>query len=623
MFAKNTGFLPNAVFSDDTKNFLSNPSPTMGEIVTISLRCGQSLINTPQLVAGDEIYPMTKTKTQGIFDFYQTQLTVDKTIKYHFEIYSGAEKYFYNWAGCKGFLDIQHNFTIIPDFYVPNWAKGAVIYQIFIDRFCNGDRTNDIKDGQYIYLGRPTKKMNWDEPVEAVDICNFYGGDLAGIAQKINYLVQLGVEAIYLTPLFTSPSNHKYDISDYENVDPCFGNNQLLADLIALAHSHNIKVILDGVFNHCGHLHPWLDKNGDHADHFLWDGDNYQAWWGHENHPKLNYENSPTLYEYMMKIGQKWLKPPYNADGWRLDVAADLGQSGEFNLQFWKDFRKHIRQANPQALILAEHYGDPQYWLAGDAWDTVMNYDGFMEPVSGFFTGMQKHSEKALSHLLGNAKAFSDTIRQYMSKMPYQSRITAMNQLSNHDHSRFLTRTNSQIGRLHTHGTKAADQGINPAIMLSAVVLQFTLQGCPTIYYGDEAGLTGWTDPDNRRPYPWGKEDPTMLAFHKEIVKIRKNHPALSHGSLEFLLTQQDKLAFARWDHNEVIICAFNTAPTHKQLTIPVWRAGLPLSATLTRLLLTVDGNFITKKIKYISDEGLVFMTLPPFSSCIINFIPH
>ncbi|MCL2619982.1 MAG: alpha-glycosidase [Defluviitaleaceae bacterium] len=621
MFARNTGFLPTTVFSDETKNFLSNPSPATGEVVVVTLRCGQNGVDTVQLVAGDEIYPMTKAYTRGVFDFYQTQLTMDKFVQYYFIIYSGVDKYFYNRAGCKGYFNAEHNFTIAPDFYVPDWAKGAVMYQIFIDRFCNGDPANDVTNEQYVYLGRPTKQMKWDDSVEAVDICNFYGGDLAGIAQKINYLAELGVEALYLTPLFASPSNHKYDISDYENVDPCFGDNQLLADLIALAHNHGIKVILDGVFNHCGHLHRWLDKDGEHADHFLWNGDKYQAWWGHDNHPKLNFEGSPTLYEYMLKIGEKWVSPPYNADGWRLDVAADLGQSREFNLQFWKDFRRRVRTANPKALILAEHYGDPRYWLAGDAWDTVMNYDGFMEPVSGFFTGMQKHSEKALPHLLGDAKAFRDAVSRYMSKIPFQARITAMNQLSNHDHSRFLTRTNGRTGRLHTHGTKTADEGLNHAIMLSAVVLQFTWQGCPTIYYGDEAGLTGWTDPDNRRPYPWGKENPTMLAFHKEITSIHKAHPALRHGSLEFLLVQQDALVFARWDDNQALICAFNTSPTHKQLAIPVWRVGLPFDATLTRILLTADGGFNTKKIKYISDEGLIFVTLPPFSSCLINFI--
>ncbi|MCL2236239.1 MAG: glycoside hydrolase family 13 protein, partial [Defluviitaleaceae bacterium] len=451
MFVKNAGFMPSAVFSDETKNFLSNPYPEKGEVVRFTLRCGQNGIDAVQLVADHKAIPMKKSHSHGIFDFYSAELAVGGLVNYHFVIQSGDNNYFYNRAGVKHYLDAGHNFVVASDFCVPKWAEGAIMYQIFIDRFFNGDPTNDVVDNQYTYLGVSSRKMDWDDPLENLDICNFYGGDLSGIAQKIGYLADLGVEALYLTPLFASPSTHKYDISDYENVDPCFGDNKLLADLIALAHDHGIKVILDGVFNHCGHFHSWLDKNGSHADHFLWNGDNYHAWWGHDNHPKLNYEGSPTLYEYMLKIAEKWVSPPYNADGWRLDVAADLGQSQDFNHQFWRDFRRRVRSANPNALILAEHYGDPAAWLTGDQWDTVMNYDGFMEPVSGFFTGMQKHSEKALPHLLGDAEAFRDAASRYMSKMPLGARETAMNQLSNHDHSRFLTRTNRQAGRLHTH----------------------------------------------------------------------------------------------------------------------------------------------------------------------------
>ncbi|MCL2854869.1 MAG: glycoside hydrolase family 13 protein [Defluviitaleaceae bacterium] len=620
MVGGNKGFVPAAVFSDETGNFLTNPQPVSGEVVGVSLRCGQNGVDKVCLVANGAEVPMAKQKSHGIFDFYHTRLTVDKVINYYFIIHSGVDKYFYNRAGAKGYLDGECNFIIVPDFDVPNWAQGAVMYQIFIDRFCNGDPSNDVMDDQYIYLGKPAKKMAWSDPVENVDICNFYGGDLAGIVSKMEYLAGLGVEAVYLTPLFASPSSHKYDISDYENIDPGFGDNKLLAELVAIAHNHGIKVILDGVFNHCGHLHTWLDKDGEFAGHFLWDGDKYQAWWGHHNHPKLNYEGSPGLYEYMLRIGEKWVLPPYNADGWRLDVAADLGQSKEFNHQFWRDFRRRVRDANPHALILAEHYGNPADWLGGDQWDAVMNYDGFMEPVSGFFTGMQKHSEKALPHLLGDGKAFADAVNRFASKMPHPARLAAMNQLSNHDHSRFLTRTNGRIGRLHTHGATAADEGTNLAIMLAAIAFQFTWQGCPTIYYGDEAGLGGWTDPDNRRPYPWGEENPVLMEFHKEAANVRKTSPALRHGSTIFLPTLQETLAFARFSHGQAIIAVFNVSATHKQLAIPAWRAGLPLDARLTRIMQTDSGNFTTNHVTYIMDEGLLFLTLPPFSSNLLKF---
>jgi len=596
-------FNTQAIFSDQTSNFVRQNTDGF----EIFLRVAKGDIDEAHLVIGGLDVPMQKSHSKGLFDFYRTFVTPQNAINYHFVITTHKERFLYNNNG--------FDFVLNPNFDVPNWAQNTVMYQIFIDRFCNGDSSNDVVAEQYTYMGYPAKSMKWDDEVENVDIANFYGGDLEGIAQKMDYLADLGIETIYLNPIFASPSSHKYDISDYENVDPHFGNNALLADLIALAHSKGIKVILDGVFNHCGHLHRWLQT---HPKYFLWKDGKYEAWWGHENHPKLNFEASPELYEKMLNIAEEWVSPPYNADGWRLDVAADLGQSPEFNLRFWQDFRKRVKAANPNAFILAEHYGDPTYWLAGDAWDSVMNYDGFMEPISWFFTGMQKHSEKFLPHLLNNANVFVDTMRNYAAKLPYPALASSMNQLSNHDHSRFLTRTNMNVGRLHTHGSDEAKIGIQPAIMLSAITMQFTLPGCPTIYYGDEAGLCGWTDPDNRRPYPWGKEDTSMLAFHKEIIRIHKSHPALRGGSLEYLDTEHGIITYGRWNNDQSVICAFNNTHVHKNIAIPAWRANVSPNTTMQRVLLTTDGNFITEPKEYILDEGTLFLMLPPMSSAIL-----
>ena len=218
-----------------------------------------------------------------------------------------------------------------------------------------------------------------------------------------------------------------------------------------------------------------------------------------------------------MSIAQKWVSPPFNADGWRLDVAADLGINPNFNHYFWKKFRDAVKKANPNAIILAEHYGDASSWLQGDQWDTIMNYDAFMEPVSWFLTGMEKHSEDFKKDLLNNSIVFRDTMLYQMARLSKQSIQISMNELSNHDHSRFLTRTNKTVGRLHTLGYEAANRGINKGIMKEAVVIQMTWPGAPTIYYGDEVGVAGWTDPDNRRTYPWGKEDIDLLEFIKQL----------------------------------------------------------------------------------------------------------
>ena len=210
----------------------------------------------------------------------------------------------------------------------------------------------------------------------------------------------------------------------------------------------------------------------------------------------MNYEESRQLYDYILNVGRKWVSPPYNADGWRLDVAADLGQSEDFNHQFWRDFRTAVKEANPEAVILAEHYGNPESWLRGDEWDTVMNYDAFMEPVTWFLTGMEKHSDEYREDLYGNSEAFIGAMKHHMRSLHMGALYGAMNELSNHDHSRFLSRTNHMVGRVEHLGPEAANEYVNKAVMREAVVMQMTWVGAPTVYYGDEAGVCGFTDPD-------------------------------------------------------------------------------------------------------------------------------
>ena len=669
-------FAAQAVFSDETRNFVSNPEPEIGEAIEISLRCGKGSASAVWLYTAGFGLHMEKYKSDDIFDYYRLKLLIGGVIKYYFVLEMEGRTYFYNKRGLNSDLDARYNYNIIPGFDVPGWAKNAVMYQIYVDRFYNGDPANDVKNFEYLYLGYLSKKVeDWAAPLQNVDICNFYGGDLAGVMQKMDYLAELGIEAIYFNPLFVSPSNHKYDIQDYDYIDPHYGvivndggkvlsfdnlhnrhatmyiqrttdvgnleaSNQLFIKLVQLAHSRGIKVILDGVFNHCGAFNKWLDtegfygtgyeqgayhsKDSPYVDYFVWhkeawpNNSAYDAWWGHDNHPKLNFEGSRELYDKILEVAAKWVAPPFNADGWRLDVAADLGLSKEFNHQFWRDFRDVVKKANPEAVIIAEHYGDPQDWLDGRQWDSVMNYDAFMEPVSWFFTGMQKHSEKFSQDMLCNAAALEGAMRYFLAKLPYPAVAAAMNQLSNHDHSRFYTRTNMRAGRLHTVGANLADTGLNRAVMLAAIVMQFTWPGCPTVYYGDEAGLTGWTDPDNRRPYPWGKEDGVMLDFHKEIIKIHKTNSALRGGSLEFLLTDYGILSYGRWDAGQSVICAFNNNTGGKDLSIPVWRAGCLPACDIRRVMLTCDGGFSTEFVEAaVNKKGMLNIHMPPHSAVI------
>ena len=670
-----------ALFSDETQNFLEPMEPAPGETVRIRLRTAADNVDEAQLVTENARYPMHLVSTDGYFDFYETEVTMgEETFAYWFEVSSGREKIFYSKEGPSKKLHGEFFFRIHPGFSTPDWAKGAVMYQIFTDRFCNGDESNDVLDGEYTYIHEPVRHVrDWNALPDPMDVRNFYGGDLRGVMDKLDYLQDLGVEVIYFNPLFVSPSNHKYDIQDYDYIDPHFGmiieddgevlpegvrenrsssryirrvtdlrnleaGNRLFAELVRQAHRRGIKVILDGVFNHCGSFNKWMDRerlyedvagysNGAYVSadspyrsffHFNdqngWPyNDSYEGWWGVDTLPKLNYEESDMLVEYILRIGQKWVSPPYNADGWRLDVAADLGRTPEFNHRMWKMFRQAVKEANPEAIILAEHYGDPSPWLQGDEWDTVMNYDAFMEPVTWFLTGMEKHSDYVDDHLYGNAESFLWSLRVNMARMSGPSMLTAMNELSNHDHSRFLTRTNRRAGRIGQIPEDAASRGIHPAVMREAVLMQMTWPGAPTIYYGDEAGVCGYTDPDNRRTYPWGHEDMEMLRFHKDAIALHRRYDALRRGSTKILYGAPGAFAFGRFNDSESLIAAFNNTDTEKELMIRVTPAQVRSFSRVTRLMLTYESGYTLEPETYQCEGEFIRLRLGPFCGVLLR----
>ena len=437
------------------------------------------------------------------------------------------------------------------------------------------------------------------------------------------------MEALYFSPLFVSPSSHKYDTQDYDHIDPHFAcivrdgdyaarttdpanleaSDAYFARLCEEIHRRGMKIILDGVFNHCGSFHRWMDREGlyrdaarpgafDHPDspyrgYFDFRSDDtYEAWWNIETLPKLNYENSGALCEEIFRVAEKWASPPYCIDGWRLDVGADLGHSREYNHRFWKEFRRRVKAVNPDVLLLSEHYGDPAEWLRGDEWDSVMNYDAFMEPLTWFLTGMEKHSEYRRDDLYQNGPAFFQSMRENMAHLPTPSLQCAMNELSNHDHSRFLTRTNGRVGRLESAGSEAAGQDLRPAVMRSAVLIQMTWPGAPTIYYGDEAGVVGWTDPDNRRTYPWGHEDQSLIALHRALTELRARLPLLRCGSVQPLCAGHGYIAYARFDESGLAAVVCNNADWAQTVSVPLTDAGVPDGTEMQCVFRTDEAGF-------------------------------
>ena len=321
--------------------------------------------------------------------------------------------------------------------------------------------------------------------------------------------------------------------------------------------------------------------------------------------PKLNYEGSKELENKILMVGKKWVSAPYRVDGWRLDVAADLGHTGDYNHFFWKRFRRVVKLANPQAVILAEHYGDPFWWLQGDEWDTIMNYDAFMEPITWFLTGMEKHSDAKNDMLRGDGKQFFAAMTYHMSRMPEMSILCSMNQLSNHDHSRFMTRTNMTVGRIGTDGSDAADAGTDVSLYRLAVMMQMTWPGAPTIYYGDEAGMTGWTEPDSRRPYPWGHEDFELMEYHKYLASIHRRYKVFKLGSLMKLMSGHNYVVYARLYKHEVAIVVIYCGEDEVTLQIPVWRTGITEKNQIVRLILTDNERYNAGQMRHFTEKGI------------------
>ena len=677
------GINTESIFSDGTKQFLSPAEPLPYDTVTVTLRTANQEDLEAFIVVGEERTPMEIVRLNERFLCFQGKIYLDdKTTRYCFEIRLHDEIIFFDKRGVQRQMDEHYKYVINPGFSTPKWAKGAVFYQIYVDRFYNGDSNTTVVDNEYVYIGEHVKRVkDWSKYPASMGVREFYGGDLEGVRKKLDYLKDLGVEVLYLNPIFVSPSNHKYDTQDYDYIDPHLtvimkdegepladndydnrhaskyqsrvvdktnleASNAYFAQFVEEVHAHGMKVILDGVFNHCGSFNKWIDREriyegyhnyepGAYVSkdspyrsffHFhkneddQWPYNNsYDGWWGHDTLPKLNYEESEKLVAYIMRIAKKWIAPPYNVDGWRLDVAADLGRTIEYNHDFWKRFRKTVKETNPDALILAEHYGNPAPWLGSNEWDSVMNYDAFMEPVSWYLTGMEKHSDLSRDDLKGDGYAFYESMIRNMGVYPMNSLQVAMTQLSNHDHSRFLTRTNGMVGRVNMEGPESAEQNIQPHLMRNAIFLQMTWHGAPTLYYGDEAGVCGWTDPDNRRTFPWGKEDKTMFKCYKELIRIHKDYDCLHEGSLLLMESDKGYVSYARFDAQDCVITAVNMDPVERSCRIPIWKTEVNDGTIMVRLAKSTRDNFTTESKIYRVLDGYMTIHMEPEEAVIIK----
>jgi cyclomaltodextrinase len=383
---------------------------------------------------------------------------------------------------------------------VPDWVQDAIFYQIFPDRFANGNPEND-----------PPNVMKWGDPPTS---WGFQGGDLVGIVQKFDYLLDLGINAIYLNPIFQATSNHRYNTSDYYQIDPKLGSMEDFHQLISHAHQNQVRVILDGVFNHCGRgffafndilenqeysaYREWFHINHFPVDAYSWGGaSDYLGWWGMKSLPKFNTSN-PSTRQYLLDVGRYWIDQ--GADGWRLDVPNEINDDS-----FWGEFREVVKASNPNAYLVGEIWGADPRWIGEGHFDGLMNYP-IMDAVAGLLVTQSL-----------DAVHFAEKVEALLALYPRENSYAMYTPLDSHDTERILTKMGNNLDKTRL-----------------AYMFQFAFPGAPAIYYGDEIGLMGGKDPGCRGAFLW--EEPTwntdLRQFLKTLVKLRKEHPALRRGDL-------------------------------------------------------------------------------------------
>lgn len=479
------------------------------------------------------------------------------------------------------------------DFKTPDWPLGGVMYQIFPDRFCfSGEEKNvDRDDVEYMKWGDQPRW--WPQGDGEITNTDFFKGDLKGITQKLDYLKSLNVNSIYLTPIYEARSNHRYDIGDYENVDPILGTNEDFENLCTEAKKRGIHILNDGVFSHTGcdskyfnmfkrygeNTGAYNDPNSPYAQWYKfnnWPND-YSSWWGFYTLPEVR-ETNPTFKNYILGengIMERWMN--YGACGWRLDVADELPDS------FICEARTKMKQLNPDALLIGEvwedasnkeSYGHKRQFLFGDQLDSVTNYV-FRRAILDFLKGT-------------DSKQIMDTIMQIVENYPRPVLRVMMNILSTHDTTRALTKLAGEpLNDRDRHWQ--ANMKLTPEqyargvkLMKLAVAMQYTLPGMPCVYYGDEAGVEGYRDPFNRMTYPWGNENEELIEWHKMLGELRRNCKALWDGDMIPAKAQGRYISYVRKCENVSLFCAFNSGFHSITIDFPVgYQNGTPILGTI------------------------------------------
>ena len=597
--------MKNQPHHDGSEIYVSNIAPEIGEKVTFKIRTPNDYLFEKAMLriyhdGEPRIFEMKETKKNAVETWYQVTIEILNLQNYYRFAFIGKGKY--EWLNAKGLFDhdvhSNNDFQLVAIADNPGWIKSSVFYQIFPDRFARSGKVEIVPDWahprEWNLLPQGRGKYTGQE---------LYGGDLYGVSEHLDHITDLGVNGIYFTPLFPARSNHRYDASSFDVIDPILGGNEAFKSLIKSAKKKDIRILGDLTSNHCGAGHVWLtkakkDKKSKERSYFYWDKSiewGYVGWFGLESLPKLNFSSKAlrkVMYEGKNSIVKKWISPKYGMAGWRIDVGNMTGRQGSENhhIEVMQGIRNAMTEVNPQTWLVAENGDFEASDLNGLGWQGAMNYQGFMRPfwnwinrnpeITGGFQGLPF----AMPKITG--KQLVASMKEFNSSIPWRSLTASMMLLDSHDTARFRT---------VVMGDKTAH--------VAAMTMMLTYPGVPSIFAGDEIGLEGSWGEDARRTINWNDKSGWDLEFFaqvKELVKLRRTQDALINGGLRWVAVEDDYLVYLRESKKQSVLVFISRGPV--KTTIDLSGFGYTVTKTLYGRLakgknFTVDSDQATQGV--------------------------
>lgn len=588
-----------SVYSDGSRFFISDPYPKSGDTIEIKLRVKtnddiEGVYLREYQFGASSAHEMKLVETKDGMDYYACEVKVVQSVfRYKFVIATKDSIFYYNQQQITDYIpNKSRDFKILVNYDAPKWAKSTVFYQIYPDRFYSARDDLGVKEDEYTLDGyKPRIYSSPEEPALDYDEgrnIDFYNGDLYGIIEKLDYLEDLGVNAIYLNPIFTSPSSHKFDTLDFFEVDPHLGGDEAFAELMQALHERDMRLVLDVSIDHTGIDAKWFNRDGVYypkdvgaynnpdskeREYYRFGEDNsYEGWLGVETMPKLNFESESLrniLYKDEDSMVKHWLKEPYNIDGWRFDVAANMAHERDHDLYYevWQELYDEIKKTNPEAMILAEDWSDCYELFLQNGYDSTMNYFGFGRPVRELL-GQGDHFNNQIPALQNkdykfSARQFAKRTTDAMSEVSYQITLQQFDLFNSHD-----------LPRVYN------DPKVNFEEYLGSVIILFTFPGTVNYYYGDERLLDGRPDSVEGARFAMrfdeieSEKAQYNFNMYKTLSKLKTTEPALIDGGFKYLYVDGKALSYARFSDEKAYLVVFSAEDEAKTVSIDISNIG-------------------------------------------------